>query len=94
MVSVVAQLPGDSPCASTEVNVDNTLLWVGASLAMRGRRSARLRSTPALVDRAGRIRSREEGSLRVTPGTTALRVFATRIRVPFGFSPRGHVVAA
>ena len=96
MVSIVAQYAARFSVRALEVTVDDTLLWVGASLAMAA--AILLAYVPRLPSSAGPAGfSLANGSLRITPGTNRrLRVFATA-QIAFSFvllAGAGMLVAA
>jgi predicted permease len=77
LVSVVAQYAARFSVRATEVTVDNTLLWVGAGLAIAA--AVLLAFVPRLPASSAQTGfSLASGSLRITPGTNRrLRAFAT-----------------
>lgn len=96
MVSVVAQYAARFSVRALEVTVDNTLLWVGASLAIAA--AVLLAYVPRLPSSTGPAGfGLASGSLRITPGTNRrLRVFATT-QIAFSFvllAGAGMLVAA
>ncbi|HEX7778507.1 MAG TPA: ABC transporter permease, partial [Vicinamibacterales bacterium] len=105
LVSVVAQYAARFSVRAQEVSVDNTLLWVGAGLAMAA--AVLLAYVPRLpVSNVSAVASSRlwrrgfglaSGGLRITPGTNRrLRVFATA-QIAFSFvllAGAGMLVAA
>ena len=96
MVSVVARYAARFSVRALEVSVDDTLLWVGASLAIAA--AVLLAYVPRLPSSSGPSGfGLASGSLRITPGTNRrLRVFATT-QIAFSFvllAGAGMLVAA
>ena len=96
MVSVVARYAARFSVRALEVTVDDTLLWVGAGLAMAA--AILLAYVPRLpASNAQTGFSLANSSLRITPGTNRrLRVFATT-QIAFSFvllAGAGMLVAA
>jgi putative ABC transport system permease protein len=103
LVSVVASYAARFSVRALEVTVDNTVLWVGASLALAA--AVLLAHVPRLPSSGSAVApsSRREqcrgtaGSVRITPGTNRrLRVFATT-QIAFSFvllAGAGMLVAA
>ena len=96
MVSIVARYAARFSVRALEVTVDNTLLWVGASLAIAA--AILLAYVPRLPSSTGPAGfGLASGSLRITPGTNRrLRVFATT-QIAFSFvllAGAGMLVAA
>ena len=96
MVSVVARYAARFSVRALEVTVDNTVLWVGASLAIAA--AVLLAYVPRLPSsNAPTGFGLASGSLRITPGTNRrLRVFATT-QIAFSFvllAGAGMLVAA
>jgi predicted permease len=84
LVSVVARFASRFSVRALEVTVDNTLLWVGAGLALAA--AFLLAYTPRLPSsNAPTGLGLASGSVRITPGTNRrLRVFATT-QIAFSF---------
>jgi predicted permease len=96
LVSVVAQFAARFSVRALEVTVDNTLLWVGAALAIAA--AVLLAYVPRLPSsNAPTGLGLASGSLRITPGTNRrLRAFATT-QIAFSFvllAGAGMLVAA
>ena len=96
MVSIVARYAARFSVRALEVTVDNTLLWVGASLAIAA--AILLAYVPRLPSsNAPTGFGLTGGSLRITPGTNRrLRAFATT-QIAFSFvllAGAGMLVAA
>ena len=96
LVSVVARFAARFSVRALDVGVDNTVVWVGATLAMAA--AVLLAYVPRLPssDAAAGL-GISSGSLRITPGTNRrLRVFATT-QIAFSFvllAGAGMLVAA
>ena len=84
LVSVVAQFAARFSVRALEVSVDNTVVWVGASLAIAA--AVLLAYVPRLPStNAPTGFGLASGSVRITPGTNRrLRVFATT-QIAFSF---------
>ena len=96
LVSVVARYAARFSVRALEVTVDNTLVWVGAGLAMAA--AVLLAYVPRLPSsNAAAGLGLASGSLRITPGTNRrLRAFATT-QIAFSFvllAGAGMLVAA
>ena len=96
MVSIVARYAARFSVRALEVTVDDTLLWVGAGLAIAA--AILLAYVPRLPSSTGPTGfGLASGSLRITPGTNRrLRVFATT-QIAFSFvllAGAGMLVAA
>jgi putative ABC transport system permease protein len=95
LVSVVARYAARFSVRALEVTVDNTLLWVGAILAMAA--AVLLAYVPRLPSQTPAGLGIASGGLRITPGNNRrLRVFATT-QIAFSFvllAGAGMLVAA